>query len=215
MTHTLHRFRMRRKLDEDSADYIVMVMAAQGFNDNGAEVKLRQALDILAACDPVNLADDNWGGIYTGETVEGLKDKITGTAYIAAVFADPWQLRVALLHLGVANLGLSVVVTGEPQETWPLIRGVGLDIHTINLSLGVWGNTDRLPPRPILALTSMCGHGLISPAFARDVARRVGSGRLSPREGALELASVCTCGMFNVTEAELLLTRGEVTGDDS
>jgi len=228
LTHTLHRFRIAVKPSSECKgseasssepavpnDFITMVMACQGFNQQNAEVELRQILKLLEKHEPVNLADDNWGGIYTGETVDGIMEKMIDTAYIAAVFEDPRALVAALRDLKDADLGMSVVVTGDPGQIWPLIREAGLAVHTINVSLGVFGNPAEMLPEPVLALTTMCGHGLISPAFARDVARRVAAGRLDPRDGALELASLCTCGMFNVASAEKILAAGALSTDEA
>ncbi len=213
VTHTLHRLRMNRGPEGGAGDYIVMVMAAQGFNETGSEERFRRVLRILADHDPVNLADDNQGSIHTGETVDALEANVKDTAYISAVFNDRGALLEVLRELAGADLGLSVVVTGDPADTWPTIREAGLDIHTVNLSLGSCGASEELPSEPVLALVSMCGHGLVSPAFAGDILRKVREGLLDARGGALELASVCTCGMFNVTLAEEILLSGEVQAD--
>ncbi|MGI6605388.1 MAG: hypothetical protein ACOX2S_10285 [bacterium] len=61
------------------------------------------------------------------------------------------------------DLGFSVVISGCWEEVLPACQDAGVTPHTINYSLGVWGRKDRLPNDDILAVTTMCGHHMISP----------------------------------------------------
>ena len=45
---------------------------------------------------------------------------------------------------------------------------VGLNPHTINLSLGIHGGTEALPPAEIRQFTTMCGHAMIAPHLVED-----------------------------------------------
>ena len=66
-----------------------------------------------------------------------------------------------------ANLGLSIIVQGIPEEVNNCLRQVGLKPHTVHHSLGVWGMTEKLPGTEILEITTMCGHGMTSPNLVR------------------------------------------------
>ncbi len=213
MTHTLHRLysdlvgsdhASGKEDGEPPGDYIVMIMACQGFNESGSAPKLRKALDILAAHDPVNMANGE-DGIFTGVTPTQLRNDIEETSYVAAAYDQPEQLVQALSQLKEADLGLSVVVTGNPQQTWPLIERADLRPHTVNVSLGVHGRVDNLPEPDIQALTMMCGHGLITPQLAKNRAAAVNAGDITPEEGAREMAGMCTCGVFNTAVARAIL----------
>ncbi len=83
---------------------------------------------------------------------------------------------------------------------------MGLQPHTIDLALGVWGNQKLLPKAELMEITTMCGHALTSASLVEDVIDRVRRGSLTPEQGALELAKPCVCGIFNQRRAAELLT---------
>ncbi len=62
--------------------------------------------------------------------------------------------------------------------------GKELDLapHTINLSLGVHGKTELLPPSDILEQTTMCGHALVATALTRQLKAEVAAGKLDAKE---------------------------------
>jgi len=74
----------------------------------------------------------------------------------------------------------------------------------INYSLGFWGNKGRLPPKRILELTTMCGHGLISPNLVWHLGQKVSEG-LPVADAAREIAKCCVCDIVNCRRCELLL----------
>jgi hypothetical protein len=80
-----------------------------------------------------------------------------------------------------------------------------LNPHTINLSLGIQGRTDRIPPSDIRQFTTMCGHGMVSPKLIRDVIRRIKAGKLDFWEGSIVLAGPCSCGIYNPARSQELL----------
>ncbi|MDK2854969.1 MAG: hypothetical protein PWQ41_49 [Bacillota bacterium] len=99
----------------------------------------------------------------------------------------------------------------DQPESWPCLGGsrslAGVTPHTINYSLGVWGRRDKLPSDDILAITTMCGHHMISPRLVEKLIIEVKQGRFTPREAALKLSSFCHCGIFNHIRAEKLIRR--------
>ena len=68
-------------------------------------------------------------------------------------------------------------------------------------ALGLRGNLYRLPDEYVLALTTMCGHGLISSNFAKKMIDLVKEKRLTAEKGACYMAKFCRCGAFNVSRA--------------
>ncbi|MEW6229807.1 MAG: hypothetical protein AB1700_17230 [Bacillota bacterium] len=202
MTHTLHR---THHIPGGPADYIVFSMAAQGFNNKGAAEKLKATLRILLKHQPVNAGDDNIGGVFTGQTIEGIMAHASEKSYMASVYDSKEKAEAALKELKEADLGLSVVVTGNRGAVFELLKNVGLRPHTVNLSLGCFGKTDKLPPPEILDITTMCGHGMVCPDHVSHVIRRVRAGKMTPEEAALDLARPCTCAMFNPKRAEHLI----------
>ncbi len=204
MTHTLHR---TRNLAGQGEEFILLSMAAQGYNNRGSEDKFRETFRIMLKHRPVNAGDDNIGGILTGRTVEEILSHANGKSYMAAVYDDREQAEAALRELKAVNLGLSVVVTGEREVVFDLLQRAGLTPHTVNMSLGYMGKVEKLPAPEVLDITSMCGHAMVCPDHVGYVLRQVRGGRMSARDGAVELARPCTCAMFNPSRAEALLTE--------
>ncbi len=212
MTHSLHRFAREDIFSHEGGevpwDFVVMVMACQGQNDDGAEGGLRRALDILASRDPINLSDGE-GSLFTGETTQSLRDAMVPTSYVAGVYSDPDDLSDVLEELKAADLGLSVVITGDPDDLQRPLSRVDLEAHTVNLSLGTHGDTEKLPRDEILGMALMCGHGLVAPGYIAAISGDVRKGLLDARAGAEKLAALCTCGIFNVAVAAALLGRDD------
>lgn len=204
MTHTLHRFSQH---EERSEEFVLLSMAAQEFNDKGAAEKLLKVLDIVISEDPSNVADDAQGGIFTGKTIDKIKEEINDKAYIGAAFPTREQIESVLIKLKEADIGMSVVVTGNFKEVFDITEKVGLKPNAVNISLGIFGNRELLPNDTILEIVTMCGHGMVSPDSVEYVLSRVKRGLISPDEGAKELARPCTCGIFNVDRVSKILSR--------
>jgi hypothetical protein len=209
MTHTLHR----RETDAiGEKDFVMLCMASQKFNDQGAGEKLKQIFTLLLDLNPDNIADDNLGGIFTGETPETILHHMNDKAYVGVAFTEEAKLKEALRRLKEADLGISVVVSGHFEIVFRLLKEVGLKPHTVNMSLGTFGKTEILPKKEVLEITCMCGHGMVSSKHVDAVFRKVKSSKMTPDEGGKDLARSCTCGIFNPKRAEKLIakyTQGE------
>jgi hypothetical protein len=199
MTHTLHR---THNVPGGPDDLIVFSMTARGYNDVGAGPKLAAIFQILLKHSPVNAGDDNRGGLLTGETPENIMAKAGPTSYMAAVYAGETQAEEALRDLKQADLGMPVVVTGNREQVFAMLRRVGLKPHTVNLSIGTFGRTSSALEPEVLDITSMCGHGMICPEHVRHVIEQVRAGRMTLSRALEELARPCTCAMFNTARAE-------------
>ena len=203
MTHTLHRRGSRESLD---CDYIVFTMSAKGFNETGSGKRMREFLDILLKYQPVNYGDMVTGNCYV-KSREEIYNHIGDTSIIHGVFTDPQVVSDVLKELKAADLGISVVVTGVHEDTEKCCRGSNLQKHTVEHSLGIFGQVKKLPAEEILQLTTMCGHGMVPANLVEKTIAEIRRGKKTFQEGALELTRPCHCGIYNPIRAERLLRR--------
>jgi hypothetical protein len=193
-------------------DFVILCMAAQKFNAPGSGEKLKKIFNLLLELQPDNIADDNLGGLLTGQTPETILKHMGDKAYVGAAFSDEEKLREALQRLKKADPGISVVVSGRFDTVFRLLSEVGLKPHTVNMSLGTFGKTEILPRKEVLEMTCMCGHGMVSSRHVETVLRKIKADKMTFDEGARELARSCTCGIFNPKRAGELIrkfTEGE------
>jgi hypothetical protein len=199
MTHSLHRRGNAENLKED---YVIVFIPAKGINDEGHEPKLQEFLRIALRHDPKNVGAISLGNMYSHKPEEVIENA-HGVAH--AVFDSPETLSEVLKEVKEADLGISTVVSGIFENVDQCLEKIGLKHHTANFSLGIWGNTKRLPGDDILEVTTMCGHGLISTNLVKTMTKEVKSGTKTPEEAAKALAPQCACGIFNPARAAKLL----------
>lgn len=204
MTHTLHR---RTSESGEADDFVMLCMAAQKFNDKGAGEKLKKIFKIVAASNPDNLADDNLGGRYTGYTDSQILENMGDKAYVGATFSDKDRLKKALKDIKEADLGMSVVISGNYKAVFDILKELGIKAHTVNMSLGFFGNKKLLPREEVLSISTMCGHGMVSVTRIENTIGMVKSGKLTSEDGGKRLASTCTCGIFNPVLAGRMLKK--------
>ena len=219
MTNTLHRYGAPETLKDD---YIVFAMAARGINDRGSEGKLRRFTEIALRHRPINLGDATKGGIFRASRLnplahwrrrkrlarEAIRRGVDSPTVVSAVFDAEEPLVAFLKDLREADLGLSINVSGLTGRAAELAREAGIVRHSVEYSLGFFGNLDRLPDRATLSLSTMCGHGMLSFAFARKMLEWVRTGRRSPEHCSEAMARFCSCGVFNTTRARRILREG-------
>jgi len=203
MTHTLHRRGNRESL---GCDYIVFTMSAKGFNEAGSAEKMREFLSILIKHQPVNYGDMVTGNCHV-KSSEEIFNNIQDTSIIHGVFNESKVVSRILKDLKQADLGISVVVTGVHEETEKCCQESLLQKHTIEHSLGVFGQLKKLPSEEILQLTTMCGHGMVPANLVEKTIAEIKRGKKTFKEGALELTRPCHCGIYNPIRAEQLLRR--------
>ncbi len=201
MTHTLHR---RGDLESLQEDFVVLIMPAQGINVEGADEKLRRLWDIFSRYDVVNWGDATNGNKYN-LSLEDLKNKKSMIGH--AVFKDRESLKKFLEELRAADLGLSTVISGLYDEVKNCCASLGIKLHTVEHSLGVHGNTKKLPPENILEIHTMCGHAMVSPNLIKVMVEEVKKGQRSAESAADELARHCACGIFNPYRAKKLINK--------
>jgi len=205
MTHSLHREGTVASLQKD---YALFIYPARGFNYRGCVPKVRRLLEIVYQTGPVNLiATTLRCNMYSGVRPEEVLDSIREGIRVFSVFDSREKLKETLKRFKAADEGISIVVSGLIDRVREITAEIGLDPHTINLSLGIHGETDRLPPADIRQFTTMCGHGMVAPNLVRDVVRRINRGKIGLWDGSLVLAKPCACGIYNPTRSMELLNR--------
>ena len=201
MTHTLHRAGNKDSLKDD---FVVFAIAAQTVNAKGMAPKFGEFFEIVKKYNPNNFGDMKTGNSFKPglETIEeGWKDN----SIVHAVFNDEETVTKVLKELKEKDTGLSIVVSGIIHEIDECCQKNDLTMHTVENSLGVWGNTDRLPSKDVLEVGTMCGHGMISFNLIKKLAEDVQKGKTTSTNAAKKIATQCFCGIVNVPRTARLI----------
>lgn len=201
MTHTLHRTGDQESL---TADFVVFTMSAKTVNAAGSAAKMQKFIEIVERFEPVNWGDMKTGNIYN-TTRENLMANVRDTSIVHSVFTDREKVGQVLAALKEAGLGTSVIVSGLVEETDHQCGLCDLEMHTVEFSGGIHGRTELLPEDEVLAVTTMCGHGMVARNLVRHLAGKVRRGKMTLAEAGIELAKPCQCGIFNPIRAERLI----------
>lgn len=201
MTHSLHRIGSAENLDQE---IIFILTPSRGINSKGAEAKIKKFLDIIVSNGPVHYGDDRVGNRYTAG-YDKIVGNLEGITNIHAVFNDFERAKEVFRGIVEADLGLSVVVSGLFNRAKACCEAAGIHYHSVEHSLGIWGNRSLLPDEKTLEIITMCGHGLVSANLIKAMADDVRDKKKSAQEAAEELARHCLCGIFNTERAALLL----------
>ena len=205
MTNTLHR---QGTVEELKGDYVIFTTTAREITKEGSGPKIREFLRICQKYNPINTGSSKKGnllqdGMEVDELIAGLGDGATS----AAVFTDLDSLKKVIGELIEADLGISINVSGLLDGVQECCRAGGTERHSVEQSLGFWGANDQLPERDVLALNSLCGHGLVSFNFIHKMIDYVKMRRLTPEEAARIMGKSCECGVFNTVRAAKLLEK--------
>jgi hypothetical protein len=205
MTHSLHRFGDEENLKQD---FVVMAMASRGVNDKGSGPKIKKHLTICQKYRPVNL-----GGLKIGNACNFTQQEIldrAGADYVSTfngVFTDRETTKKVLREIIDEKVGLSTVVSGLYSETCAMAQELGIQPHTVNHSLGIWGKKELLPEPQILEIITLCGHGMISQHLVRHYFEKVKKG-YDADAAAREIGRFCYCAICNVDRIASVLRRG-------
>lgn len=183
MTHSNHRQGTCRNLSDD-----FVVLAKPGGTSLDPKAAIHRFRDIGFRHGPVNVPGIQ-SPLSAAHLVYDSKEKVTGF----------------LKDMARADLGLSITVAGPCDTVEECCHAADLDPYLVNLSLGFWGKTAMLPPHDILEITTMCGHGRISPNLVWDLAGRVSQNKMSPAEASRKMGKLCLCNIFNEVRAAKLM----------
>lgn len=203
MTHTLHRKGCRADLEED---FVILVLPAQGVNLDGSEEKMREIWEVFSHYESslANYGDGHTGNSHT-TSMEALL--VSSSRISHAVFKDPETLKACLQEIKMRDFGISIVVSGLYDEISSVCSKIGLKPHTVEHSLGIHGRTDLLPNEDQLEIMTLCGHAMISSSLIEKLVQDINEGKTTNGKAAVELSSLCDCGVFNPHRAEKILSR--------
>lgn len=201
MSHTLHRRGTPANLQ---GDYVVFAMSAKGHNSENSRHALREFIEIVSRFGWVNMGDMKTGGYYlVGK--DAIFDGVQDTSIVHGVFGSKEEMTKAVAAIKEADLGVSVIISGILRDIRESVEENGLLPHTVEVSLGIRGRLERLPEDDLLEITTMCGHGMVSQIFVREMLVDIKKGRRTAEEAGNYLATPCVCGVFNPRRAQMLL----------
>lgn len=204
MTHSLHRRGPREALEKD---YVLVAMTSK----ENKEVTKPVLSDVARIVLETGVSNTGSSGLETnmplGFDQDWFIQSIPKSHGLLSSFSSKEKLRQALIKLKKADLGISITVSGLIDEVIPMAQEIGLKPHTINLSLGIIGKTEKLPPEEILEFTTMCGHAMISANLARKGIADVACGGKSARDASNMVATPCICGIYNLDRSDVMLAQ--------
>jgi hypothetical protein len=207
MTNTLHR---KGAAEELRHDFVVFATPTRSMSPELPD-KMRRFTEICLKHKPVNVGKfENMAirRIDTRRIEEEMHDEIA----LTVTFDNIDAVCSVIVDLKEADLGIPINLSGLLEEVSECCRKSGLARHSTEQSLGVFGSLDRLPPRELREINSMCGHGMVSFNLIKKVVEEVKLNRMTPDEGAHQLAKPCECGAFNPTRAREMLENLRMKG---
>jgi len=217
MTNTLHRFGDAASFFDD---YVIFAIPSRGKNDKGSLPKLKQFLEMALPFKPVNMGDALNGGALRPRRdmsptshwkrdmtpdFRGVIDGLTGPTTVAAVFDDRVHAEDFVKAVKAAELGLCINISTSIDGAEQCCHAACQPRHSVGYSLGFEGKTEKLPNTQVLALSTMCGHGMISSSLAKKMIDWVKEGRRTPEQAVTYMARFCSCGVYNPARAKRIL----------
>jgi hypothetical protein len=161
VTNTLHRKGTPSSLKND---YVIFCTMAKGINSQGSGPKIQEFIRICLKYNPVNMGDGYLGNILQEDVgIQRFLSERSDGEGAAAVFADLDTLQKVIDELIRADLGVSINISGLLDEVQACCRKAGMERHSVEHSLGVWGAKVRLPEREILEDPMRPWDGLLQP----------------------------------------------------
>jgi hypothetical protein len=217
MTNTLHRYGNAESFYDD---YVIFASPSNGKNDQNSIPKLKKFLEMALLFKPVNMGDPSHGGALRPSKHESVGshwhrdvqpklraviDGIDEPASVAAAFDNQAAAADFLKALKEADLGLCINLSTSIDGARRCAKFAGIAPHSVGYSLGFEANTEKMPNTQVLALTTMCGHGMISSSLGKKMIDWVKENRRSPEEAVTYLTRFCSCGVFNPARARRIL----------
>ncbi len=208
MSHTLHREGSIKSLEKD---YCLLITPYKGCNNIQAEEKIKKFVDIIFDVGPVNFRffrvpkEGEFNLPVNKEKILNFKDEVYDNTKIRCVFDDKKKIKEIIKKINKTNFGLSVIISGPRKEIETILKEINIQPHSINIGMGTYGSLEKLPDPNFREITTMCGHGLISPGLVKYMLIKIKAGKISYEEASIELAKPCICGVFNQKRAEEIL----------
>lgn len=181
-------------------------MAARKFNMEGGAEQFNKFFQICARHNPEYMGDLSRGNeLLLGR--ESLMISSIDKSFGQAVYRDIDTVATVLKELIDEGFDKSVVIAGLFDEVEKCCQKVGIGTpHTIEWSLGTWGDESLMAPKDELEIMTMCGHAQIPGSLVRHLATRLKEGKISAEDASRKMARQCTCGVFNIGRGAELLT---------
>ena len=144
MTHSLHR---RGSAESLQGDY-VMIARTSKVNKAARAPDLAKVAEIIFEVGVSNTGSSVLETNFPlGLDREEFVRRIPTAHGILCSFSSKEKLAEVLRRLKEADLGLSITVSGLIDEVIPLAQEMGIKPHTVNLSMGILGKTEKLAER--------------------------------------------------------------------
>ncbi len=219
MTNTLHRYGTAESFKDD---YVIFALPAKGGAQTGdPKPALRRFLEIALDYNPVNIGDAIHGGGTrptednhamahfakrpTKPDFQRVMDGLGEPTTYSAVFATREDAEAFVQRIVEEDLGLSINISSSIENAMNCCKAAGITRHSVGYSLGFEGIQDNAPNRHVLALSTMCGHGMISQSLAKKMIDMVKENRASPDKVTAALSRFCSCGIFNPVRARRII----------
>jgi len=218
MTNTLHRYGNAGSFRDD---YIIFAIPSKGKNDEDCVPKLKAFLRICARHHPVNMGNGNRSSLAPDKNLnpaihwhrdahhdwESVIEGVNKAGTVSAVFTSEENAANCFKEVIAADFGLSVNMSTSVENAKTVAGEGNTKRHSVEYSLGFHDPHDHLPDGPVLALSTMCGHGMVSFNLARKMLDMVKEGRRSAEEAAATLVRFCPCGVYNQERAIRLINE--------
>jgi hypothetical protein len=207
MTNTLHRKGAPEALKRD---FILFATPSRSMSPDLPE-KMKRFTEIVLKHRPVNVGRFENMAIRRVD-MRHIDKEMENQIALTVTFDNVEAVASAVADLKEADLGIPINISGLLEEVKECCNKTGLMRHSVEQSLGVFGRTGRLPPREIVEINTMCGHGMVSFNLIKKIVEEVKLERMTPEEGAYILAKPCECGAFNPTRAREMLEALRMKG---
>ena len=133
----------------------------------------------------------------------------------AAVFDNKIAAEDFVKRIKEENLGMSINISTSIDGAEQCCHYAGIPRHSVGYSLGFEGKVEKLPSSQVMALSTMCGHGMVSHSLAKKMVDFVKEGRRTPEQACSYMARFCSCGVFNPSRGKRLLEEAVKQGAKS
>jgi len=216
MTNTLHRYGNSESFHDD---YIILAIPSKGINDEDSIPRLKEFLRICTRHSPINLGNCNRSSLAPEKGLnptahwkrpavndwEAVIEGVNKPGTVSAVFSTMENATACMKEIIAADFGLSVNISTTVESAKAIARCCNIKRHSVEYALGFNDPHDHLPDSQVLALSTMCGHGMVSFNLSKKMIDMVREGRRSVEEAANTLVRFCPCGIYNTDRAKRIL----------
>jgi hypothetical protein len=146
-------------------------------------------------------------GIHHSSTIDEIIASEETINAVHAVYSNKRDIGNVLSDLKQEDLGISITVSGLFDEIFDACKNIGVEPHTAQMSLGIWGKKELLPKPSTLETCTLCGHSKVSSRLIETLTNEVKEGVTTTDRAAIELVKQCTCNIFNTSRAIEIINK--------